>query len=87
MLISKVFCSCLRRCYRWRSQLREVLELLDVLCRQLASRERRTSTAEEPTALALVHLSTPEENKRFVLLVGSGEPSRRGTLSGRPIAC
>ena len=85
----------------WRSQLRDVLTLLDVLCTHLAARERRLSSScatgvqaatsnsssisglsglpgggGEPTALALVHLPTQEENKRFVLLVGSGAPAQ-----------
>ncbi len=43
--------------------------------RQVTRLERRASAASEPTALALVHLPTQEENKRLVLLVGCGEPS------------
>ena len=39
------------------------------------ARLRHARRHDEPTALALVHLRTQEENKRLVLLVGCGEPS------------
>ena len=69
----------------WRSQLRDVLLLLEELARQAAHRNEglgvnasmNASAADAPTlTLALVHLPTQEENRRFLLLVGSGAPRR-----------
>ena len=67
----------------WRAQLRDVLLLLEEQACQAAHSHHRpgahapmhaAAADAPPLTLALVHLPAQEENRRLLLLVGSGAP-------------